>query len=114
MRAKSALAAGATVLTLFLAGCGSDPGDRMLSGGLLGAGAGAAIGSVAGGAGTGAIIGGVSGAALGGLTRPDQIDLGTPLWRRHYASRYSHHHYASYSCHHTSADEKVCHRVASR
>jgi hypothetical protein len=105
--------------SLLLAGCGDTPSDRALSGGLLGAGAGAAIGSVAGGAGTGAIIGGVSGAALGALTKPDQIDLGRPIWRNggSHEARYSHHHrhYASkYSCHQTSDDTKVCKRVASR
>ena len=34
---------------LLLAGCGSDPGGRALSGGLIGAGAGAAIGAATGG-----------------------------------------------------------------
>src|SRR5437870_4147499 len=99
---------------MFVAACGSDPGDRAVSGGLLGAGAGAAIGSVTGGAGTGAVIGGVSGAALGALTKPDQIDLGRPIWRRGERTGYYHHrrHYARYVCHRTSEDEKVCHRVA--
>ena len=102
---------------MFLTACGSDPGDRALSGGLLGAGAGAAIGSVTGGAGTGAVIGGVSGAALGALTKPDQIDLGRPIWRRGGGERsasYHRRHYSRYVCHQTSDDEKVCHRVASR
>lgn len=109
--------AAVAVTAMFLSACGSDPGDRAVSGGLLGAGAGAAIGSVTGGAGTGAVIGGVSGAALGALTKPDQIDLGRPIWR-HGESRsaYYHHrrHYARYACHQTAEDEKVCHRVASR
>jgi len=58
----------ATALTL--AGCGTTPGERAVSGGVIGAGAGAAIGSVTGSAGRGAIIGGVGGAALGALTTP--------------------------------------------
>lgn len=66
---------------LALAGCGTDPGDRAVSGGLLGAGAGAAIGSVTGSAGKGAIIGGVAGAAAGALTSPCDVDLGRPPWR---------------------------------
>jgi len=101
---------------MFVAACGSDPGDRAVSGGLLGAGAGAAIGSVTGGAGTGAVIGGVSGAALGALTKPSQVDLGTPIWRRgEHRTAYRHRrHYARYVCHQTAEDEKVCHRVASR
>jgi osmotically inducible lipoprotein OsmB len=107
--------AALSLAAVLLAGCGTDPGDRALSGGLLGAGAGAAIGSVTGGAGTGAIIGGVSGAALGALTSPDAIDLGEPPWR-HSRSAYYHHrrHYGRYVCHQTSEDERVCHRLASR
>ena len=58
----------ATALTI--SGCGTTPGERAVSGGLLGAGAGAAVGSLAGHAGTGAIIGGVGGAAVGALTAP--------------------------------------------
>ena len=55
---------------LGLAGCGHTPGDRIVSGGLLGAGGGAAIGSLYGDAGRGAVIGGVGGAALGALSTP--------------------------------------------
>jgi hypothetical protein len=56
--------------SLALAGCGSTPGDRIASGALLGAGGGAAIGSLSGDAGKGAVIGGVAGGALGALTTP--------------------------------------------
>jgi osmotically inducible lipoprotein OsmB len=62
-------AALAGALMLGLAGCGESPGTRAVTGGLIGAGAGAAIGSVAGGhAGTGALIGGGAGALGGALT----------------------------------------------
>jgi len=44
-----------------------DPGQRAVGGGLIGAGAGAAIGGAAGG-GTGAAIGAASGGALGAIT----------------------------------------------
>jgi hypothetical protein len=44
-----------------------DPGQRAVGGGLLGAGAGAAIGAAAGG-GRGAAIGAASGGALGAVT----------------------------------------------
>ena len=44
-----------------------DPGQRALGGGLIGAGAGAAIGAAAGG-GTGAAIGAASGGVLGAIT----------------------------------------------
>jgi hypothetical protein len=43
-----------------------DPGQRAVGGGLLGAGAGAAIGGIAGG-GRGAAIGAVTGGALGAV-----------------------------------------------
>jgi hypothetical protein len=57
------LAAG---VVLSVAGCSNpyDPTQRAVGGGLLGAGAGAAIGGLAGG-GTGALVGGVAGGALG-------------------------------------------------
>jgi osmotically inducible lipoprotein OsmB len=90
-------AIGATMASaLIVAGCGTTPGDRAVSGGLLGAGAGAAIGSVAGGVGKGALIGGVAGAAIGALTSPCDLDLGTPYWRDHggddgYYRRCGHH-----------------------
>jgi osmotically inducible lipoprotein OsmB len=52
-----------------LAGCGRTPGTRAVTGGLLGAGGGAAVGSATGlGAGTGALIGGAGGAGAGALT----------------------------------------------
>ena len=54
-----------------LAGCGRDPGTRAVSGGLIGAGGGAALGAATGGnAGTGALIGGVVGAVGGAATTP--------------------------------------------
>lgn len=71
---------------LATAGCGTTPGDRGLSGGLLGAGTGAAIGSAFGAAGQGALIGGLGGAAIGMLTSPSTIDLGEPAWHRHAAN----------------------------
>jgi len=58
-----------------LAGCGTDPGERALSGGAIGAGAGAVGGAMVGNPVAGAVIGGAAGAATGVLTRPDQIDL---------------------------------------
>src|SRR5258708_9878676 len=67
---------------LTLSACGTTQGDRAASGGLLGAGAGAAIGSLSGNAGTGAIIGGVGGAAVGALTDPCTLNLGDPWWRQ--------------------------------
>ena len=62
-------------LILALAACTNpyDPGQRAVGGGLLGAGAGAAIGGIAGGgkgAAIGALGGGALGAAGGALTTP--------------------------------------------
>ncbi len=68
---------------LILAGCGTTPGDRMLSGGMLGAAGGTIIGAATGNWATGAAIGAVSGAAIGALTNPCDLNLGTPYWRRH-------------------------------
>ncbi len=63
-----------------LAACGSSPGERAVSGGLLGAGAGALVGSASGNTGAGALIGGGVGAAGGALTAPSR--------RRGYADNY--------------------------
>ena len=61
----------ATGLTLLLAACGQDPGTRAVTGGLLGAGAGAAVGAAPGGnPGTGALIGAGVGAVGGAATTP--------------------------------------------
>ena len=57
------------ITALALAGCGHSRGTRAVTGGLLGAGGGAAVGSMTGlGAGTGALIGGAGGAGAGALT----------------------------------------------
>ena len=54
-----------------LAGCGESPGTRAVTGGLLGAGAGAGVAAVTGGRpATGALIGGGVGAIGGAVTTP--------------------------------------------
>jgi hypothetical protein len=69
-------------LTRGLAGCGYNRGDRALSGGLIGAGGGAAIAAVTGGSPlVGAAIGGGAGALGGALTSGHDINLGRPVWR---------------------------------
>jgi len=83
---------------LVLAGCGTDPGDRGLSGGLLGAGTGAAIGALAGNAATGALVGGLGGAAIGVLTSSNTIDLGRPVWRQQASGHRHHRNYARNDC----------------
>ncbi len=74
---KRILGPGAIVLGLAmgLSACTNpyDPGQRALGGGLLGAGAGAAVGGIAGGgrgAAIGALAGGALGAAGGAVTTP--------------------------------------------
>jgi osmotically inducible lipoprotein OsmB len=57
------------LILLALAGCGHTTGTRAVTGGLIGAGGGAALGAVTGvGAGTGALLGGAGGAGAGALT----------------------------------------------
>jgi hypothetical protein len=54
-----------------LSGCGRTPGERAVSGGLIGAGAGAALGAATGGSPlAGALIGGGVGAVGGAVTAP--------------------------------------------
>ena len=74
-------ALSALVLAAALAGCGYSTTDRALSGGALGAGAGAATGAlIGGGAVEGAVVGGALGAGAGALTDADDVNLGDPVW----------------------------------
>lgn len=71
-----------SLLTLSLAGCGYDRGDRALSGGMLGAATGAGITVLTGGAPlVGAAIGGAVGALGGAATSGHDVNLGRPIWR---------------------------------
>lgn len=69
-------------LALGLAACGTNPTDRAVTGAALGASVG-----VAGAAltkndlGPAALVGGLLGAAAGGLTTPEQVDIGEPIYR---------------------------------
>ncbi len=58
-----------------LSACGTDPGERALSGAGIGAAGGAATGAVFGNPLAGAVVGGVAGAATGLLTSPNQVNL---------------------------------------
>ena len=82
MTKTSMLLVLATAGTLALGACGSSTSDRALSGGAIGAGAGAVGGALLGSPGTGALLGGAIGAGAGALTNENQIDLGKPVWRR--------------------------------
>jgi osmotically inducible lipoprotein OsmB len=71
------------ILGLILAACGSSTTDRVISGGGIGAAAGAGTAAVTGGDPlTGGLLGGAAGAATGGLTDEDDVNLGDPVWNR--------------------------------
>jgi osmotically inducible lipoprotein OsmB len=70
-------------LPLFVAACGSTPQDRALSGGGIGAAGGAILGAVTGWSVIGGTLLGTGlGAAIGGLTSPENLNLGKPIWQR--------------------------------
>ena len=73
--------AAALALVGSLAACGYSPGERAVSGGLLGAGAGAVIGATVGAPLQGAAIGGAVGAVGGAATSSRDINLGKPIWK---------------------------------
>jgi osmotically inducible lipoprotein OsmB len=78
-RSHAALA----ILGLILAACGSSKTDRAISGGGIGAAAGAGTSAITGGNPvTGGLLGGAAGAAAGALTDEDDINLGDPVWNR--------------------------------
>ena len=71
-------------LVAALGACGYSTTDRAISGGAIGAGTGAAGAAITGyDPLAGAALGGAIGAAVGGLTDPEDIDLGDPIWRRY-------------------------------
>lgn len=73
----------ALAVALSLAACGTSQQDRGLSGGGIGAAGGAVVGAVTGlSVLQGALIGGGAGVAAGLLTDSEDLDLGTPFWRR--------------------------------
>jgi len=83
MQMKGLATGTVLVAALALSGCGTNPGDRAVSGGLIGAGAGAVIGAATGNPAAGAAIGGVTGAVVGAATNPCDLDLGKPFWKDH-------------------------------
>lgn len=72
---------GLAILGVILAACGSSKTDRAISGGGIGAAAGAGTSAVTGGNPlTGGLLGGAAGAAAGALTDEDDVNLGDPFW----------------------------------
>jgi len=70
-------------VVLLLAGCGTDPAERGMSGALIGGAGGAAIGAMAGNPAMGALAGGLVGGVVGAATDPCKVNLGDPIWRNH-------------------------------
>ena len=66
---------------LLLAGCGTDTGDRLASGAMIGAAGGAAIGALAGNPAMGAAAGAIAGGAVGAASDPCTLNLGDPVWK---------------------------------
>ena len=78
---KRILSVAALLPLLALGACGDTMGDRALSGGGIGAGAGALTGLLFGSPLTGALVGGALGAGAGAFTTRDQVNMGQPAWR---------------------------------
>ena len=66
----------AALMCGMLAACGNSPGERAVTGGVIGAGTGAIIGGAAGNPAAGALIGGAVGAVGGAATTRNQVNLG--------------------------------------
>ena len=82
MRIKEAALVASSIALLGLAACGETQGDRAISGGGIGAAAGAGIGALTSGRILGgAVLGGAAGAAGGALTDKDDVKLGKPIWK---------------------------------
>lgn len=78
---KRILSVAVLLPLLALGACGDTMGDRALSGGGIGAGAGALTGLLFGSPLTGALVGGALGAGAGAFTTRDQVNMGQPAWR---------------------------------
>jgi hypothetical protein len=79
-----------------LVGCGTTTGERTGSGALLGAGAGAAIGSMSGNAGKGALIGAGAGALGGYLYDQDKRRQEQPYYDNQGRTQQSQYYYDEY------------------
>jgi osmotically inducible lipoprotein OsmB len=82
MRTRSIGLVIATALAL--SACGTNPGDRALSGGAIGAATGATVGYLVGGIAVvpATLVGAALGAGTGALTDSSQVDFGKPVWRQ--------------------------------
>ena len=80
---KRLVIGAAMISVLALSACGTNPGDRAVSGAAIGAGTGAIIGAATGSPAAGAAIGAVGGALVGAATDPCTLNFGDPWWREH-------------------------------
>jgi hypothetical protein len=81
MKRKSLTITVATVAMISLAGCGTQTGERTVSGAGIGAGAGAVIGALTGvSVLNGALLGAAAGGAAGLISDPNKVNLGKPAW----------------------------------
>lgn len=77
------LAVAAVLCVSLLAACGSKEPERAQGGAAAGAATGAAVGLVGGPVGVvaGGAIGAATGATAGAVTKPSQVNMGSPPWR---------------------------------
>ena len=66
---------------LLLSACGSNTGDRAMSGAGIGAAAGVVGGALLGAPLIGAAVGAAAGGSIGAATNPSDVDLGKPVWK---------------------------------
>ena len=87
VRSRSRNLASVVALSFLLVACGTAQGDRAISGGGIGAAAGAVVGAITGlTVLEGALIGTGLGAAFGAFTDADTVNLGEPIWKRYSTS----------------------------
>lgn len=92
MRRSAPATVAVLLAALSLSACGRSPGERALTGGLIGAGAGAGVSAIAGGDPlTGALLGGGVGAVGGAVTAPYRGGYGPP--GHHRGRRKGHYHF---------------------
>jgi hypothetical protein len=81
---RRTMAIAATLSVGLLAGCGTNEPDRAQGGAAAGAASGATVGLVGGPIGVlaGGAIGAAAGATTGAVTKPNQVNLGSPVWNK--------------------------------
>jgi hypothetical protein len=82
MDMKRMIAISALGATLLLSACGTNERERVTGGAATGAATGAAVGVVGGPVGVvvGGVVGGGAGAVTAATTKPEDLNLGRPVW----------------------------------